>query len=182
MRRADWYRLTAAEWRVLLADDATIARYHAKVYRGEPGLCWPWLGAISDTGHPRFRAGTRAPEGPGSRVVSALVFGWQLSRGPLRPGPGGRLPVIRHRCDFGACCNPSHWQLGSHAQNAGDYWARLLDPLSPLNDVRGPAGRGRAIRDAILAGLRAGVSPEEIGRAIQRAEERGMRGRQDRLW
>lgn len=119
-RSREWLRLTPADWRPLLADDATVVRYHARVYRREPGSCWPWLGAISDTGHPRLRAGGRVQGGLASRVVSALAFGWQLSRGPLWPRPGGRLPVIRHRCDFAACMNPAHWLAGSQAENVAD--------------------------------------------------------------
>jgi hypothetical protein len=179
--RADAFRLTAAEWQELLGDAQTVARYHAKVYRRGPGLCWPWLGAISDTGHPKLRAGTRTLNGPSTRVVSALAFGWQVSRGPL-PRPGGQAPVIRHTCDFHACCNPSHWLTGTRADNARDYQQRVTDPLSPLNDTRGPAGRARAVRDVILAAIRRGASAGEIEREITRAEQRGTAGVQGTLW
>jgi hypothetical protein len=182
--RADAFRLTAAEWRQLLYDAETVARYHDKVYRRGPGRCWPWLGAISDSGHPKLRAGTRVlvPGRPGTRVVSALAFGWQVSRGPLPRTADGQAPVIRHRCDSSGCCNPSHWITGTKADNARDYQQRVTNPLSPLNDTRGPAGRARAIRDAILAAIRAGASAEEIEREITRAEQRGMTGEQGTLW
>jgi len=183
-RSADWYRLDPAQWRDLLADPLTVASYHAKVYRRAPGLCWPWLGAISGSGHARLRAGTRATGTgrPPSRVVAAHVFGWQLSRGPLRPGADGRLPVIRHRCDFPACLNPVHWLTGTTADNSADYHDRAGDPCSPLMDLRGARGRATAIRDAVLASLAAGDVPEQTEHAIWRAVAAGSRGQQERLF
>jgi hypothetical protein len=89
---AEWdrlYRLPAGLWRAFLADPATIERYHSKVYRRPGPGCWYWLGAISTVGHGRLRCGTRAlePERPGTRVVASHVYGFQLSRGLLRPDP-----------------------------------------------------------------------------------------------
>jgi hypothetical protein len=91
-RAGEWdrhYRLPADLWRALLADDETAARYHAKVHRRGTGLCWYWLGALSGSGHGRLRVGTRAlePERPGTRVIASHVYGFQLSRGLLRPNP-----------------------------------------------------------------------------------------------
>ena len=149
-------RQPADLWRAFLADPATIERYHSKVYRRAGPGCWYWLSAISSTGHGRLRCGTRAlePERPGTRVVASHVYGFQLSRGLLRPDPATRLlPVIRHRCDEASCHRPSHWATGSTADNAADFAARGGVPGSPLTDRRGAAGRAIAIRGAILAGL-----------------------------
>jgi hypothetical protein len=118
----------------------------------------------------------------GSRVIAAPVLGYQLSRGLLRPGPDGRLPVIRHTCDESACTNPSHWVLGTKADNSADYEARRHDPLSPLADLRGPAGRARAIRDAVLQARSGGASPEAVDQDIQRAMDAGMPAVQDALF
>jgi hypothetical protein len=183
-RRAVWqarWRLAAAEWAVLLADPETQVRYHAKVHRRGHDQCWYWLGAISDTGHGKLRAGTRTTaEGrPGTRVVASHVYGFQLSRGPLRPAADGKLPVIRHRCDESGCHNPSHWLTGSVKDNAADYAARALAPGSPLTDRRGPAVRARAIRDAILKALADGTGVEH---AITRAAGSGMPAVQDPLF
>jgi hypothetical protein len=108
------------------------------------------------------------------------VLSWQLSRGGLRRMTDGRLPVIRHTCDESACCNPAHWILGTRADNAADYHDRKSDPLDPLADRRGPAGRARAIRDAILAARAHG--PEAVEEAIRRASDQGMPGVQDARW
>ena len=91
----------------------------------------------------------------------------------------GRLPVIRHTCDESACCNPAHWMLGTRADNAAGYHDRKSDPLGPLADRRGPAGRARAIRDAILAARAHG--PGAVEQAIHRASDQGMPGVQDAL-
>jgi hypothetical protein len=175
------WRLKLAEWKVLLEDPETQVRYFSKIHRREiPGACWYWTGAISDTGHGKLHAGTRtAGDRPGSRVVASHVYGYQLSRGPLRPGPDGKLPVIRHVCDESSCHNPAHWITGTVADNAADYAARALLPGSPLTDRRGPAGRARAIRDAILKVLAEG---KDVEHAITRAAEAGMPRTQDRLF
>jgi hypothetical protein len=115
----------------------------------------------------------------GDRVIAAPVFGWQLSRGPLRPERDGRLPVIRHTCDEAACANPLHWILGTRKDNMADYTARKDDPFGPLTDRRGPAGRARAIRDAIRTARKNG---SDIEAAIQRAMIAGIPGVQDRLF
>jgi hypothetical protein len=182
-RSADWqraWRLTIAEWSVLLEDPETQIRYHAKICKRGRGECWYWLGAISDTGHGKLRAGTRVlAEGrPGTRVVASHVYGYQLSRGPLRPGANGQVPVIRHRCDEPSCHNPSHWITGSVRDNSLDYAARADVPGSPLTDRRGPAGRARAIRDAILHALAEGKGVEH---SITRAAGAGMPGFQASL-
>ena len=57
--------ITAAEvdvamWQAWLADPDTRRRFEALVYRRGPDRCAYWLGAISSTGHGKFRAGSRA--------------------------------------------------------------------------------------------------------------------------
>jgi hypothetical protein len=135
--------LPADLWRAFLADPTTIERYHCKVYRRPGPGCWYWLSAISSAGHGRLRCGTRAlePERPGTRVVASHVYGFQLSRGLLRPDPAtGLLPVIRHRCDEASCHRPSHWVTGSAADNAADFTARHSAGIAADR----PQGRGRA--------------------------------------
>jgi hypothetical protein len=148
-----------------------VAAYHARVHRRGPGERWFWLGPISDTG-----------AAMGGGVIAAPVLSWQLSRGLLRPVQDGRLPVIRHTCDESACCNPAHWVRSTSKDNAADYTARKGDPFSPLADRRGPAGRARAIRDAILRAQAHGVGGGAVDKAIKRAMSAGMPGVQDQLF
>ena len=111
------------------------------------------------------------------------MYGFQLSRGLLRPGPAtGLLPVIRYRCDEASCHRSSHWVTGSTADNATDYTARGRVPGSPLTDRRGAAGRVIAIRGAILAGLARGDSTAKIEAAIWSASAAGVPGGQARLF
>src|SRR5215472_5493624 len=113
-------RLPPSAWARLLGDAQTVAAYHGRVHRRGPGEHWFWLGPISGSGGAKLRIRAALAGG----VVSAPVLGWQLSRGLLRPGKDGRLPVIRHTCDESACCNPAHWVLGTRKDNAADYTAR----------------------------------------------------------
>ncbi len=171
-------RLPSSAWIRLLADAQTVAAYHARVYRRGPGEHWFWLGPISDSGGAKLRV--RAAMGGG--VIAAPVLGWQLCRGLLRRGRDGRLPVIRHTCDESACCNPSHWVLGTRKDNAADYTARKNDPFSPLADRRGPAGRARAVRDVILLAQAHGADDMAADQAIKCAMDAGMPGVQDPLF
>lgn len=166
-------------WERLAADPATVERYRAKVYRrpqaADPAsACWWWLGAISDSGHGKLRAGSR-PAGT-SRVVSAHVLGWVIHHG-LDALRGGL--VVRHRCDEGACQNPAHWLPGERLQNIADYASRSLLAGHALADVRGAAGRAVAVRDAILT-----ADPGAVEAAIAAALAAGHPSgeHQDTLW
>lgn len=168
-------RLPDEVWLALLRDPATVAAYHSRVYRRQPDQDWFWLGAISEDGQAKLRV----PRHMGERVIAAPVFGWQISRGPLRPEADGTLPVIRHSCDESACLNPLHWLTGTRRDNMADWTSRKDDPFSPLKDKRGPAGRARAIRDAIVAARKDG---SDIEKAITRAMIIGMPDIQDQLF
>jgi hypothetical protein len=168
-------RLPDEVWVRLLADPATVAAYHSRVYRRGADDHWFWLGAISEDGQAKLRV----PRAMGDRVIAAPVLGWQVSRGALKPERDGRLPVIRHTCDESACLNPGHWVLGTRKDNMADYTARKDDPFGALSDRRGPAGRARAIRDAIIAARKNG---SDIEAAIRRAMIMGVPGVQDHLF
>ncbi len=43
-------------WQQWLDDPHVVARFVAKRYRRRDHQCWPWLGAVSSTGHGSFRA------------------------------------------------------------------------------------------------------------------------------
>jgi hypothetical protein len=173
-------RLPLDLWAALLADDETITRYHAKIHKRPEG-CWYWLGAISDSGHGRLRAGTRLPDPdrPGSHVVASHVYGYQLSRGVLRRGSDGHLPLIRHSCDEASCHRPRHWLTGTVEDNSRDYVARSRTLGSPLTDSRGPRGRAVSIRDAILRARALGLDVEQ---AIWSASAAGLPAVADPLW
>ncbi|MEV0926903.1 hypothetical protein AB0I99_17555 [Streptomyces spongiicola] len=162
-------------WERLAADAGTVARYEAKVYRGGgPDAHHWWLGAISDSGHGKLRAGSRAAGT--SRVVSAHVLGWAIHHGAAALRNGA---VVRHTCDESSCQNPRHWLIGERLQNVVDYAARSRLAGHALADVRGAAGRAVAVRDAILA-AETGNEAAAITAAIAAGHPSGAH--QDALW
>lgn len=171
----------AEQWQVWLTDPETQGRYEALVYRRGPDQCAYWLGAISSTGHGKFRAGSRArarPEAGPSRIVTAHVYAYQLHHGVIPAARAGQA-AIRHQCDETSCQNRDHLVIGTQLDNVWDYRARRGREGGPLADWRGARGRAVAIRAAILAARRAGTSTEE---ALQQAISAGVPSRPDRLF
>ncbi|MFI6541436.1 hypothetical protein ACIBHY_53915 [Nonomuraea sp. NPDC050547] len=157
-------------WQVLVEHAPTRQRYRAKVCRRGDDACWPWWGAISDSGHGKLRAGSK-PEGT-SRVVTAHVYGWQLHHGLIAARAGEDL-VVAHACDEAACQNPRHWRLVERYINNAEYTARRARAEGPLADVRGAGGRARAVAHAIGAARRAG---SDVEAAILAAQAAGVGG------
>ncbi len=153
-------------WRQLLDHADTRRRYQARVHRREAAQCWYWLGAVSDTGHGKLKASRAA--GP-SIVVTAHVYGWVLTHGPITARPGEDL-VIGHQCDEPSCQNPEHWELIPRARNGEDYRARRYRGSGPLADQRGAHGRAVAIREAIKAARAGG---RDVEAAIAEASAAG---------
>jgi hypothetical protein len=87
--------------------------------------------------------------------------------------------VICHQCDFAGCTNPAHMRLGTNAANRSEYVARRKCLASPLADVRGAAGRTRAIAAAIRAGL---ANNEDVNGVEQRIRAAEMAGCPLTLW
>jgi len=92
--------LAAGEWAALIAHPPTRARYEARVHRRGPDDCWYWLGAISDTGHGKLRAGSRAAGAaeagePPSRVVTSHALGYRIAYGESPGGTADRPPLRR---------------------------------------------------------------------------------------
>ena len=173
-----------AMWQAWLTDPDTRRRSEAMVCRRGPGECAYWLGAISSTGHGKFRAGSRAqaraetqPAAP-SRIVTAHVYAYQLHHGVIPAAWAGQV-VIRHRCDETSCENWDHLLIGGQPDNVRDYRARQGRENGPLADKRGARGRAIAIRAAILTARRTGTSIEE---AIQQATDAGTPPHRERLF
>lgn len=148
---------TVAVLRAAVGDPRVRARYGALVYTvpldaassGSAGAggCWVWLGALSGRGHGRFWLGRGAD---GRHVVMvAHRFGFAVQHGVEALLA---TDTVMHLCDEACCQNPGHWAAGTAAVNAGDWGRRRRVPGSPLRDLRGAAGRARALRDAALNG------------------------------
>lgn len=127
-------------------DEHVRARYWAKVWSGA-GENWWWTGAIMRSGHGRFWIGLDRGQ---DVVVLAHRFGYALEHG-VEALASAR--VLRHECDEALCQRPDHLTgaVDDHA-NRLDWVLRRHRIGSPLRDARGPAGRARAIRHAVLTG------------------------------
>ncbi|MGU3585215.1 MULTISPECIES: hypothetical protein [Rhodococcus] len=168
-------RVPADLWKRWLSDERIIERFEKKRYRRGPDDCWPWIGAISSTGHASFRA--ESLPGPSRRgTVPAHLFAYQLVRGVI-PRLGWSATddaTVCHQCDYAACVNPAHMRLGTNAINRAEYELRRRNARSPLADVRGSAGRSRAIAVTVREGLAAGESRHQIEARIAAAEAAGI--------
>ncbi|MFE7118543.1 hypothetical protein ACFU99_24315 [Streptomyces sp. NPDC057654] len=161
-------RIPAVEWAVWLADEAVRSRYWAKVHRTSTASgCWFFFCGISSTGHASFRAAS-LPGRTRRGTVPGHLYGYQLAHGVIpRLGWDQESPTVCHTCDNHSCQQPEHLRLGTPKQNRTEWLARRRDPGSPLADLRGPAGRSRAIGAAIRAGRAGGESEAEIALRVQ---------------
>src|SRR5207249_2967606 len=96
-------------------------------------------------------------------ITTAHRYAWTLTCGPV---PAGM--VLRHRCDEPLCTAVDHLELGTTADNNWDASAR---PQRAADlDLRGSAGRSRAIRQAVVDLLATSViTAEGIGEAVRAA-------------
>jgi HNH endonuclease len=148
----------------LPVDEATVDRFLAKCAPvDDQGHRW-WLGAIDggadrSGGYGRFQAGS----GPTLVTTTAHRYAWTLEYGPIPPEL-----VVRHRCDEPLCTATGDLALGTYADNRWDAIAR---PHRAADlDVRGSAGRSRAIREAVLRVLASDdANPAAIGAAARAA-------------
>src|SRR2546421_2155922 len=148
----------------LAIDAATELRFLAKCAPvDDHGHRW-WLGAVdggSDRsgGYGRFQAGL----GDEAVITTAHRYAWTLESGPA---PAGL--VLRHRCDEPLCTAVDHLEIGTPADNNWDASAR---PQRAADlDLRGSAGRSRAIRQAVLDVVGVDVTdPGTIGDAVRAA-------------
>jgi hypothetical protein len=108
--------------------------------------------------------------------VPAHLFACQLEYGiiPRLGWSGTDDAVLCHQCDFAGCVNPAHMRLGTNRSNRNEYDRRRRNLASPLADVRGAAGRTRAIAAAICTGLANHDDPATIENRIRAAENAGL--------
>lgn len=83
-------------------------RFWSKVDIREESECWPWTAAKTGNGYGNFKAG-RYSTIPSHRA--AYWFSYGIYPDKL---------LVRHKCDNPICCNPSHLELGTAADNAQD--------------------------------------------------------------
>ena len=82
--------------------------------------------------------------------------------------------MICHQCDFAGCTNAAHMRLGTNTTNRAEYFERRGNLAGPLADVRGAAGRTRAIAAAIRTRLANHEDAASIEKRIRDAEIAGL--------
>lgn len=108
-------------------------RFWAKVRKGNPDECWPWLGYVDrKTGYGRF--------GSNGKVNSAQRFAWESTFGPVPPGL-----LVCHKCDNPVCQNPNHLWLGSYSDNNADMRTKGR-AVKPPSQAKLTEGQVRLIR------------------------------------
>ena len=168
-------RVPERRWRSWLHDPTVVARFESKRYKRADDQCWVWIAAVSSTGHGSFRAGSLP--GPTRRgTVPAHLFAYQLAYGviPRLGWSSAEDAVLCHQCDFAGCTNPAHMRLGTNTTNRIEYVTRRNNPAGALADVRGAAGRTRAIAAAIRTGLANNENAAGIEKRIRAAEIAGV--------
>ena len=112
--------------------------FWTKVAKGEPDVCWPWLGYVGPSGHGRTTYQCLQ--------MYASRKAWILTHGPI-PGDLCVNHKSKTTCALQAlCCNPNHMYLGTRADNMVDRWTNTA------RDERGP-GRPTMLDEAQLAEL-----------------------------
>jgi hypothetical protein len=85
-------------------------RFWSKVDQSKgPEACWPWLAGLDKDGYGRFQTGRHGAQTyhRAHRYAYALEY-------------GEKPHVVRHMCDYPACCNPLHLLGGTQKDNIQD--------------------------------------------------------------
>lgn len=83
---------------------------------GPEGDCWEWRGSIDKDGYGRYNI---YRPGKGTKNFAAHRVSWHLTKGVIP-----RHKLICHTCDHRLCVRPTHFFLGSHADNLADMRAK----------------------------------------------------------
>ena len=102
-------RPTRKNWYVRIpADEMTFGDvFWLSVRTGQPDVCWPWLGSVSQNGYGHLLVSGKA--------TGAHRVALELATGPI---PDGAYAC--HRYDNPPCCNPAHLFAGTHLENDKD--------------------------------------------------------------
>lgn len=128
-------------------------RFWAKVQRGEPHECWPWIGARDRDGYGQFKIlGVQH----GAHRIAWMLHS-ESSAPPARP-----LEVM-HSCDNPPCVNAAHLSVGTHRQNLADMAKR---GRAPRGSKHHNAKLSEEIVREILRRVAAGETRRAIGAAM----------------
>lgn len=123
-------------------------RYWSHIDVRGPDECWPWTGGTS-RGYGKFY------DGVGMRRAHRV--GWQIVHGAWP----GELHVL-HSCDNPLCQNPTHWRLGTHADNMHEMYERKRHRQIRGEEVKNSRLTEQSVRE-IRALRREGHTLVELG-------------------
>ena len=137
--------------------DQTLAEvFWANIKRGNAAECWPWKAGGNGNGYGRF----------------ALLGTLQYAHRQAFIEAGGKIPhgmIVRHKCDNPVCCNPSHLEIGTMADNSQDAVRR-----GRFANRRTPRGEGHGMATITADEVRELRSEFSISRRgdVQKAAEK----------
>lgn len=133
--------------------------FWSKVERGDTAACWPWTGTTNGVGY---------------GIFTALGHKFYAHRQAYAEA-SGTIPedmIVRHRCDNPICCNPSHLEIGTMADNSQDAVKR--GRFSGRNGPKGE-GHGMALLSAQeVAEMRRRFDPNKRGQIAAAARAYNM--------
>lgn len=146
------YRTKAVKSDLLVITEKRQAVFEKCVDKsGGPDACWPWMRKLNEGGYGRFKVGNHYPI---AHRVAHVISGGEI--------PAGML--VCHRCDNPACCNPTHFFLGTQAGNVLDRVKKNRSATGmrhgrlkyPQRTARGIRQGSHKLSDARVALIRAG--------------------------
>ncbi|TFH51589.1 MAG: HNH endonuclease [Lysobacterales bacterium] len=123
-------------------------RFWARVDKGGPDECWPWLGLILRTGYGQI--------GRHGASLGVHRVAYELS---VETIPDGLC--VCHSCDNPPCCNPRHLWVGSNAENLAD-----MAKKGRASRKAGEDSPNHKLTDNIVMAIRARHASGETQRAI----------------
>lgn len=119
---------------------------------GGPNACWPWAGSLNRWGYGACQFMGRTSNASRAAFIS--------KNGPVEAGL-----VVCHRCDYPACCNPSHLYQATQAENLADCRNKGRMVYRTGADHHRPCAKltEETVREARRL-YHEGVSQTEIGR------------------
>jgi len=125
-------------------------RFWSKVSRRGPDDCWDWLASKTDGGYGKIWFG--------GKIRKAHRVAWELTHGEIGEGL-----VVRHKCR-GKCCNPSHMELGTQAEN-------MQDMIRDGTSTRGERNPNTALTERVVKEIKDELRTKSVS---QIARERNL--------
>lgn len=127
-------------------------RFWAKVRKGGPDECWPWLAGLDGHGYGAIK--------DGRSVLVASRVAWMIHTGASEMPP--RHLDVMHSCDNPPCVNPAHLSLGTRLQN-------MADAVSKGRQARGERLPQSKVTEAVVRAIRARLASGERVRDVASA-------------